>query len=199
MLSDQEVDASIQFIAAALKALAADEGDLSKCPDIAERFKVLRDQYRERPESLAQRVSQLSELRGRFDELLSRRLALIVDRFCEVDGRLRAAQQEKAFWRGFLIRQADQTRQEFLNGTAGTVRVRSVRSRILPPAGGSDRVHLEELIRASGYWEKVSQLSRAKLERALAGNLFAGSEAEAIGQLCPATVRYQVTGHASGR
>ncbi|MFQ5807232.1 MAG: hypothetical protein ACE5I3_12355, partial [Phycisphaerae bacterium] len=197
MLSSQEIDAHIQSIAAALDALSAGGGNLSGCMEIDERFGALREQYRQQPDSLAGRVQRLSELSRRFDDLLADRLTRVVDRFHEVNEQIRLGEQEKAFWRSFLIRTATQARQEYLNGTAATVHVRSIRSRTLPPAGGSTRARLEDLVRQSGCWEQVSQLSRTRLERALAGKVFARPQAEAIEQLCPATIVHQVSSRAA--
>lgn len=199
MLSTPEIDAHIQSIVAALDALAAGDENLSGCLEIGERFRMLREQYRQQPDSLAGRVQRLAELSRRFDDLLANRLTLVVDRFHEVNEQIRLGEQEKAFWRSFLIRAATQARQERLNGIAATVRVRSVQSRTLPPAGGSERARLEDLVRESGCWEQVSQLSRTRLERALAGNVFAGPQAEAIEQLCPATAVHQVSSRAMER
>ena len=193
MPSSQNVDAQIQFISSALDDLAPDSADLTVGVEIDERFKILRDQYRQQPDSLAGHMPRLSELSRRFKELLAGRLARVVDRFHEVNGEIHRAEREKAFWRDFLIRVAGETQQEYLDGAAAKVRVRSLPSRTLPPAGADERNRLEDLIYASGCWEQVSQLSRAKLERALAENLFAKPQADEIDKLCPTTVRHQVS------
>lgn len=196
MLSKREIDEYIAFIGDALDGLGAGDGDLSRCMEVHERFSALRDQYRQQPDSLGEHTTRLSELSKRFDDLLTGRLPLIVDRFNEVNEQIRLVQQEKAFWRDFLIRRAVQARQGQLNGTLATVRVRSTQSRTLPPVGSSERSQLEDLIRDSGRWEQVSQLSRPKLQRALAGSVFAGEEAAAIEYLCPSTETYQVSSRA---
>ena len=193
MLSSQNVDAHIQFISSALDDLAADDANLAAGVDIDERFKVLRNQYRELPDSLAGHMPRLSKLSKRFNELLTSRLARVVDRFHEVNGEIHRAEREKAFWRDFLIRLAGETEQEYLDGAVARVRVRSLRSRTLPPAGADERNRLEDLIYVSGCWEQVSQLSRSKLEHALAENLFAKPQADEIDQLCPEAVRHQVS------
>ena len=198
MLSSPEIDAHIQSIAAAVDALATRDESLSGCLEIGERFRTLREQYQQQPDSLAGRVPRLAELSRRFDDLLADRLTLVVDRFHEVNEQIHRGEQEKAFWRSFLIRAATQARKEHLNGTAATVRVRSVQSRTLPPAGGSDRARLEKLIRESGCWEQASQLSRSRLERALASHVFAGPQADAIEQLCPVTIVHQVSSRVAG-
>ena len=193
MLSSQNVDAHIQFISRALDDLAADDANLAVGVEIDERFRALRDQYRELPDSLARHMPRLSELSNRFNDLLASRLAQAVDRFNEVNGEIHRAEREKAFWREFLIRLADETRREYLDGAVARVRVRSLRSRMLPPTGADERHRLEDLIYASGCWEQVSQLSRSKLEHALAENVFAKPQADEIDQLCPEAVRHQVS------
>ncbi len=195
MLSKQEINGHMRFLSSEIEALAAGDRNLPGCIAIDERFRALRDQYRQQPDTLGGCIGELSQLSKRFDALLGERLTSVVDRFNEVSEQVHRAEQEKAFWRDFLIRNAVQAGQERLHGTTATVRVRSMDTRKLPAAGVPERDRLEELIRASGCWEQVTQLSRPRLQRALAQNLFDKPQADAIEQLCPTTVTYQVTSH----
>jgi hypothetical protein len=197
MLSNQQIGEHISAIRVSLDRFASSDGDFSQCLEVNGRFEVLREQYRRSPGSLAGHVSQLTELSERFDELLARRLPEVVDRFHAVNEQLRRIGQEKEFWREFLIRTATSARQESLAGSAATVRVRSVLARPLPSPGTNERTCLEEVLRASGQWEQVSQLSGAKVQRALAAKLFDEAVAQAVEQLAPATVIHQVSSRAT--
>ncbi len=195
MLSDREIEEQVTYITARLDTLAADRPDLTLSAELAERFRTLREQYQQRPASLQRRVQQLATLSKRFDECMAAQLPLVVDRFHELNEQIRHANSEKELWRDFLIRRATDSRQEHRAGNAAVVRVRSVQARALPSAASAERKRLEDLIRESGQWGQVSQLSGPKLQRALAGNLFDRPQAEAIGQLCPPTVIHQVSSH----
>lgn len=193
MLSSQQIDEHMAWLTTALNRLPTDDGDLSACLEIHERFEALRAQYREKAESLSGRVSALTELSRRFDDWLAKRVTRVIDRFAEVNEQLRRIEEEKALWRDFLIRTATTARQEYLKGAAATVRVRAIASRPLPPAGSPQRSELEEVIRQSGHWEQVSQIASAKMQHALAAKLFDETQVHAIERLCPAAVIYQVS------
>ncbi len=192
MLSRGEIVRSIECITSKLDGMKQSEDEMSACAEISIQFTVLREQYRTRPESMAGYVEQLAQLRRRFDDLLQARMASVIDRFNAVTERIRRAQQEREFWRAFLIRKATQDQVQQLDGATSAVRVRSVESRLIPPAGASERQQVEDLIRKAGCWEHVSQLSRTRLEKALAGDVLPKAQAEEVERLCPMTTRYQV-------
>lgn len=199
MLSGEEIEAYIRFIADALEALAVDDRNVTSCFEIDKRFQDLRNQYQECPDSLLHYVKRLSALRNRFQALLAQRVPLVVDRFHEVGRQIQQAECEKAFWRGVLIHQAAECSRKILAGEIATVRIQSKRSRMIPAAGTEERNRLDRLIRESGLWDKVSHLSRAKLERALDHDKFSKTQAEVIEGLCPVTLTHQVSVRTSGR
>jgi len=193
MLSGKEIEAHVESITSRLAIIAQEETGLAGCMEIAEKFGVLREEYRRQPEAFAGQRERLAQLRKRFDEVLASRLDAVIDRFHEVAEAVRRAESEKAFWRDFLIRRSAQLRQEQLNGANAVVRVRTKESRLLPAVQSPERDRLEVLIRQSGQWDQVSQLARARLEKAMNDGLFSKGDTDAIGQLCPLTVVHQVT------
>jgi len=193
MPSKETIRDHIQSITNGLDDLASGNGNLSMCVEIGEQFNHLRDYYRKEPESMTDFVGRLGELSKRFDALLAERSSQIVDHFHRINERLRLVEQEKQFWRDFLIRQATESRNEYLNGSAASVRVKSNVTRSLPSAQSNERIQLEDLIRESGCWDKVSQLSGPKLNKALENHLLPDNQAATIEQLCPTTVIHQVS------
>ncbi|MFH1419216.1 MAG: hypothetical protein ABII12_13140 [Planctomycetota bacterium] len=193
MLSREQIGNTIAKIRTALDGLAAGTDDLDRCREVDDDFEALRSQYRSSPETLADGVEELAKLRNRFDELLRARAPAVVDRFHALNQELDRAGREKEFWRGFLIRLAESERREHIGGAAADVRVRSTVGRRMPPPQSEGRQKLEQFVRAAGRWEAVSQLSRPKLERALANGQFAPPIAGEIEALCPTEVRHMVS------
>jgi len=193
MLSEHEIGEHLACLTAALDRLSSDHAGLEACVDIAERFEALRQQYRQQPASLASWVSRLAELRRRFDQLLGMRLSQIVDRFHQIGEQIRLAEREKACWRDQLIRIASESRRDQLDGNSAVVRIRSVMSRTVPPAGSLQRQQLEAILRESGCWEQVSQLSRPKLDRAMKNSLLAKPQADEVERICPVSQIHQVS------
>lgn len=191
-LSRQEIERHAAHIATALGEPTAGD-DLTRLADAGRRLQLLRSQYRACPNSLNGYVPKLTELSQQFDTLLETRLPRIVDRFHEVSEQIRRAQYEKDFWREHLIAQCPTGRRESLHGADADVVVRSTESRLLPPAKTEHRAQLDRLVRESGHWTEVSQLSRSKLQQALAKALFGPAQRQAIEELCPLTVVHQVT------
>ena len=192
MLSRGEIARSIECITSKLDGMKKGGEEMSACAEISILFTALREQYRRQPESLAGWVEELAQLRRRFEDLLQDHVASVIDRFDAVTDQIRRAQQEREFWRGFLIRKATQDQVQQLDGATSAVRVRSVESRLIPPAGASERQQMEDLIRNAGCWEHVSQLSRTRLEKALAEGVLPKSQSQEVERLCPVTTRYQV-------
>jgi hypothetical protein len=194
-----ETERHVAHIAAALDELSTKGGDMARFGDVAERLGLLRLQYRAQPKALDGHLPQLRELSQRFDALLGSRLAQVVDRYHGVVQEIRRAEREREFWREYLIRKAPAGRRASLNGTAAVVVIRSAESRLLPPAGTEPRTRLERLVRETGRWDEVSQLSRTKLQRALERGHFDAGHREAIGELCPLTVVRQVSSQTRSR
>ena len=194
MLSPREIDELVAFLGTATNRLDAADTDLSHCSEIALRFGALRQQYLRQPQSLVAHVDKLGQLRRRFDTWLAKRLPEVVDRFQQITEQIRAAEQERGYWREFLIRTATASGTERLQGVGAAVAVRSIQSRTLPAASSQERQELEALIRESGQWSEVSRLSARKLAQALSQNRFGPPVAEQVERLCPSRVVHQVTG-----
>ena len=197
MLSNQQIAEHISAIRVLLDHFAASDGDFSECLELNGRFEFLREHYRRSPGSLGGYLLQLTELSKRFDDLLVQLLPEVVDRFHALNERLRRIQKEKDFWRQFLIRTATSGGQQTLVGAVATVQVRSVLSCLLPSPGTTERTRLEEVLRASGQWEQVSQLSGVKIQRALAAKLFDEAVMQIVEQLAPATFVHQLSSRAT--
>jgi len=188
-MSPRQIAEHVDAIAGALARFSA--GEPFQLAEVAERFRVLRDQYRAEPKSLDAHVSRLSQLSGQFDALLNARLPDVVDRYHRVADQIRRAESEKQYLRDFLVRKAGPGRMT-LAGTAAELTVRPCQSRVLPAAGTEPRARLEQLIQETGQWQQVSQLSRSKLQRALQDSVF-GERQQAIAQMCPVTTIHQIT------
>jgi hypothetical protein len=192
MLPRQEIENRIASIGSSLDELDRD-GTLEACFEIDQLFRTLREEYRRHPEALTGLVPQLTGLSRRFDEILSVRVAQIVDRFHDINERIRRAEQEKTAWREFLIRSATRARTDRLSGSTACIRLKSQEIRQMPASGSEDRRQLEDLIRSSGCWEQVSQLSRPKLEKAIDSGQIPQAQAGDIERLCPISVMHQVS------
>jgi hypothetical protein len=195
MLSEHEIGEHISYLTAAVDRLSTDHADLDEYVAVAERFEILREQYRRQPGSLASCISRLSELRRRFDQLIRARMAEVVDRFHQINEQIRLAEREKACWRDQFIRISTQSGLRQVEGRLASVQVRSTLSRTLPQAGTPERQQLESLLRQSGCWEQVSQLSRPKLDRATKDNLLPNPQIAEVDRLCPVSRIYQVSSH----
>jgi hypothetical protein len=198
MLTSRQIDDHISTIVTTIGELARGNGDLARFAETHDRFEALREHYRLHPETLTARVQELAALRKRFVALLAPRLSEIVDRFHALNQEIKAAEQERECWRDALVRLALDAGGPQLTGRGAVVRVRAVQFRSVPAARSEERQQLETLIRTTGLWEQVSQLSRPKLEKSLKERLFDAQTTQAIDRLCPATVSYQVTSRQLG-
>lgn len=195
-LSIREIEQHIACITTQLNQLAAGDGDMQRFAEVGERFCLLRAAYQAQPATVEPHVARLAQLSRQFDGLLDIHLARVVDRYQEVNERIRAAEREKEFLREYFIRKAGQGHVS-LAGQRAEVLVRSIPTRVLPPASTDARVQLDRLVLDSGHWQEVSQLSRAKLQHALDETRF-GPQQQAIAALCPVTVSHQVTSRLRG-
>jgi hypothetical protein len=196
MLSSQEIDRHIADIRSGLQQIAETADSLPLCCRIHQHLEALRQQYREYPTTLTARVQELALLHAQFEVHLAARMTVIVDHLHEINQAIRTAEDERQFWRDVLVQHARTSGCLQIEGAAAVVRVRALQARLMPPAHSNERTRLEELIRSAGVWDRVSQLSRPKLEKSLNERAFDAQTAEAIGQLCPPTVTYQVTSRA---
>jgi putative RecB family exonuclease len=96
----------------------------------------------------------------------------LADRFAAASREKKEAEAALLEVRQEVIQFAKATNTTRLVGHNLTVGVSRRIEQTVPRANTSDRARLESLVRASGQWEKVSDLSRSKLPKALQGNLF---------------------------
>jgi hypothetical protein len=188
-----EIEEHVAFIAVAVNELALGGGDLERFGEVSERLQLLRALYKRQPEPLSSFITKLTELSRRFESLLDARMPEIVDRYHHVNEQLRRIEREKDYLREYLIRRAGPGPRETVPGVSAEVVVRSLPTRLLPPAGTVQRGKLERLLAQSGVWPEVSQLSRSKLQQALAKGRLSADDQRAIEELCPPTVVHQVT------
>ncbi len=193
MLSPREIVEIIEFLRTALWKLAESGSDVSAAVGIAERFDVLREEFRKQRDRFAADVDELASLSRRFQFILNERLSQVVDRFHRVNEEISRGEREKAFLRGTLIRIAGESGQRQLMGTKAQVRVREISARQLPLPRSSERLQLEEVLRTAGAWDHVSQLSRPRLEQAIAGKRIPENLQPQLDALCPVKVSHQLT------
>jgi hypothetical protein len=197
-LSQREIEQLVTDIASGLGGLSAPNADFAGFAAVGERLRRLRAQYQTAPRSLDGHLPKLTQFSRQFDALLDARLVQVVDRFHQVNEQIRQAESEKEFLREFLIREAGAGKHIQFSGLRADVLIRSSHSRLLPPAETDARTQLERLIQEAGCWPDVSQLSRAKLQRALDEQRFNSVHQQAISQLCPVTVLHHVSSRARG-
>lgn len=194
----QEIDQQIAHISGKLERAAQSDGDLAGLAEVGACLAYLRGEYQRAPQAFSERVSQLRGLGARFEELSAANVTRIVDRFHEVTERIHQAEAERQLWREALIRAGTTAGQDCLSGRLASVQIRTSSTNAVPRAGTPERTSLEGLIRESGYWEQVSQLSPTKLQRALAADQLHAPHADAIRRLCPAVTKHQVTSRLLG-
>lgn len=190
--SPQVVAELIRELAAGVDEVGAKGADIRRCGEVGRKIQRLRVMYQMHPQALNGHLTRLSELSTRFERVLAERLAEVVDRYHAIGEQLRSVQEEKAYLREFLVRQAG-TGGGQLRGARAEARVRAITGRTMPAAGTPARTQLEEVIRTAGVWEAVSQLSRARLQRALDEPSFGGAQHGVLLGLCPLKTTHQVT------
>ncbi len=193
VLSGQAIETHVARISAQLDELASDGSGLSPCVDIAERFELLREQYRSQPQTLEPHTRGLADLRQRFDELLVNLMPRAIDRLHDVNGQLRRLEMEKEFWRQVVIRRAVETGQESLKGRNSFVLVRVVSGRTLPPRDSVQRKELEGIVDEARCRDQVSYLSGSRLHKFLSAGTLDAAYQQKIDQLCPLVTRHQVS------
>ena len=97
-----------------------------------------------------------------------------------------------------LPRVAEQRREGTLQGSAARVNVETSSSARLPPSGSPERDHLVELVKRSGQWEQVSNLSAAKLAAAVRRDAFAPDAQRDIDELLLTGSTHRVVCKAGG-
>ena len=193
ILSEQAIETHVARISDQLDELASDGSELSPCVDIADRFELLREQYRSQPRRLEPHTRRLADLRQRFDELLVNLMPRAIDRLHDVNGQLRRLQMEREFWRQVVIRRAVETGQESLKGLNSFVLVRAVSGRTLPPGDSGPRKELEDILDGAGCRAQVSYLSASKLHKFMSAGMLEAVYQEKINKLCPVVTRHQVS------
>jgi putative RecB family exonuclease len=96
----------------------------------------------------------------------------LVDQFVAAKSRVDDAQQELQFARDQIVEFSKRTTLVRLQGHSASVRVYQRLEQTVPNADDPNRKVLEAVVRASGQWDKVSDLSRSKLPKAIQGDLF---------------------------
>lgn len=193
VLSGQAIETHVARISAQLDELASDGSELSPCVDIAERFELLREQYRSQPQTLELHTRGLADLRQRFDELLGDLMPRAIDRLHDVNGQLRRLEMEKEFWRQVVIRRAVETGQEILKGRHSFVLIRAVPGCTLPPRDIGQRKELEDIVDEAGCRAQVSYLSASKLHKLMSASTLEAADQKKINELCPVVTRHQVS------
>jgi len=200
MLNAAQIEQGVRVIESQLSAAnpEATAGGATTWGLVGQTFQTLREQYRQRPASLAAHAARLSELRTRFDGILEPHLSAVVDHFREINDQIRQLEMEREFWREYLVRKTSQLQREELRGNSSFIRVRTTQTREIPPAGTASRKTLEQLIRDAGQWQLVSQLSRPKLQQAIAEKKLEQPLAESIDRMCPMRTTYAVVSRPMG-
>lgn len=193
VLSGQAIEEHIAHISAQLDQLASQGDELSPCVDIAERFELLREQYRSQPQTIEPHTRGLADLRQRFDELLVNLMPRAIDRLHDVNGQLRRLEMEKEFWRQVVIRRAVDTRQESLKGRNSFVLIRAVSGRTLPPRDSGQRKELEDTVDEAGCRAQVSYLSASRLHKFMCAGTLEAAYQKRLTKLCPIVTRHQVS------
>ncbi len=184
-----EILAHVRELAAVLPRLRSDR-DLTRCSDIASQFARLRTGYVLDFDAFAAHLPELTRLRRDFEQILSTRLAQVVDRYQELSAQIRRGEHERDLLREFFIRKAAEATPRF-TGQRAEVSVRRQATRDVPPAGDARRTQLERRLQQAGLWIEVSQLSRTRLCRAIAQKRLGVIQGEAE-EVCPAVVAYTV-------
>ena len=107
----------------------------------------------------------------------------LVDQFVAAKTQVDQAQQELDFARNQIIEYSRQTSMVRLQGHGVSVRVYQRVEPTVPNSDDPNRKVLEAVVRASGQWDKVSDLSRSKLPKAIQGNLFDPATKQRIAEL----------------
>jgi len=107
----------------------------------------------------------------------------LVDQFVAARTRVDQAQQELDFARNQIIAFSKQTSMVRLQGHSASLRVHQRIEQVIPNSDDPNRKILEAVVRASGQWDKVSDLSRSKLPKAIQGDLFDPATRRRIGEL----------------
>ncbi len=188
-LTPRELDEQIAGLQAALGRLGTAGADLSDLAEVAERFRLLRQQYLAHREQMDGHVPRLTQLRQRLEALLSAQVGRVVDRYHELGEQIRQAEVEHDFLRQFFIRRAGDAGLE-LPGLRAQVTVKTQRGLALPAAGTDERARLDRVLQESGRWGDVSQLARARLLRALNDKQFTPQQEQDITRLCPRTTTH---------
>lgn len=181
-----------------MQRLSDGAADVSTWSAAAERFQSLRAQYAADPDALRPHVPQLAELRTRYEALLDADRPPAVDRYHELGEQIRRAEAEREYLRQFFIRRSRAGVRE-LTGTTAGVTVNARVGLAIPKAGTDARKRLDELLRASGRREEVSQLAASRSLRALQDRRFAPDAQSATERLCPRMTTHTVISRPRGK
>ncbi len=193
MSGEGQINQAISFITEVVDNLTEGKCDTQKCAQAGEVFETLREHYRRDALSFEKYTLKLTELRRRFDDLMAVHLTKVVDRYYEITKQIDCINKEKEFWRNFLIQQANGTQRSEYRGSQSVAIVRSLTSRIVPPAGSEQRRLLEDVVTETRLWPQVGQISRTRLQRALNKGLFTEKQISVVEQLCPVMVMHQIS------
>jgi hypothetical protein len=197
MLSPQQIDEHVAEIRDRVTVLPRGTVAPADVAAVAERFGVLRSQYRAAPTTMSSQLAALAELRRQFDTLLDACLEQVVDRYHQFSETIRRAEHERDFLRQYLIHKFAGG-ERVLRGRAAEVVVQAVTGRSVPAAGTDSRARLEALLQQTRQWLAVSQLSRSKLQHALEDAHFGERSRGEIDKLCPKTVTHRVISRLRG-
>lgn len=177
------------------RRLAAAEGGAAELPAlaaIAATLGELREEYRRSPGEMKAHVQRLGALRQRFDRLVCKVGGRIADHYQHLNDEIMRLQQEREQWRQALITAAESTPGHRVQGRACAVEVVATEGLSVPKAGHADRLRIEEVLAKAGVWREVSQLSAARLQRALAERRVPADAADAVLRVCTMGLRFTV-------
>ncbi|MEW5700820.1 MAG: PD-(D/E)XK nuclease family protein [Candidatus Zixiibacteriota bacterium] len=109
----------------------------------------------------------------------------LVDRFVAAARHKAQSEAELQAVRQEVIEFAGVNNLTRIQGHHASVGIHRRWEQTIPNQDDPNRKLLESLVRASGYWEKVSDLSRSKLPKALQGDLFDPATRQRIASLLP--------------
>ncbi len=167
MLTENELTFKIRQIKSWLENLSTENADLSLILEIESALEQLRKQYRQQPDVFKSWVAELASLRREYHLLIRGLLSQMVDHFYSLNTLMKQIEDEKQAWRSVFLELAKEQSTDNFRGMHALLQVKQVQQRKLPPAKSSDRRQLEDILRKSGYWLQVSQVSRQKLMSAL--------------------------------
>ena len=192
MITQSELDQAVTMIDDLLNGLESPDPDLGVCLQLDSLFTYLSDEYQDNGALFdPQKLETLKQQKIRYAAAVNKCLEQIVDRFHALTQQAQAAKDEREKWRDLLINVAD-SKQAAFSSAHVRVEIKPTEQLALPPGGSSNRQELEELLKAAGKWETVSDLSYARLHRAIQGGDLDEPTRQAVDELCPVVTRFRV-------